>query len=345
MGAIAAIVAASSVSGCSSVLSRADEVRDLDRQREGLVYWLPKRDIVVTVTVKLNEAKQMETEVAAAAGPMQPDYESRQFLIDYLRNPIGTNHLNIAVNPKGLIGKVTSETTVKLSEVLAELAKTSRALVAEPALCGLGTYQRFVAATHGATGSVCNFQIKVCRLFPDAVRDTKDPEDFYSPWGRSGIYYRQELPYRVEVAPAGTPLMVCPVAAKDKTPKDEARTKQSFLVFSPSESPTYFLPVRRTLFANNKADFDFSEGVPTKYDQSTDGELIGLLKLPADVIGAYFGAMGEIFKYRKQSLESEQQLLAAQAKLAAEIVKLQACKDAVNAGVKGEELKAVCGGS
>ncbi len=53
---------------------------------------------------------------------MYPDY-SKQFVLDYQPNLIGTNALNVAVNEKGLLGSVVSVTTVKLSEVLQEMAK------------------------------------------------------------------------------------------------------------------------------------------------------------------------------------------------------------------------------
>ena len=35
--------------------------------------------------------------------------------------------------------------------------------------------------------------------------------------------------------------------------------------------------------------------MPSSYKQNTEGELIALFKLPADVISAYFAAVGEVF--------------------------------------------------
>ncbi len=202
-----------------------------------------------------------------------------------------------------------------------------------------GTYQRLIPARPVEGVELCGYVIKVtCPiwLIDQYVRSSSNPDRgdnaFYPKDGRSGIYYRQEFPYHVEITP---PPPVDPTEVKED--------KREFLVFSPSESPVYFLPVRRTLFSNNKADLAFTEGVPTKYDQSTDGELIGLLKLPADVIGAYFGAIGQIFQYRQGAFDSEQKYLDSQSKLMLEMVKFQACKEAINLGKTGADLKAACG--
>ncbi len=49
-------VAALNLAGCASVLSKTDRSEPNEKlQREGLVYWLPKRDIKVTVTVTVND--------------------------------------------------------------------------------------------------------------------------------------------------------------------------------------------------------------------------------------------------------------------------------------------------
>ena len=326
-GSLAALVtAALGVVGCASVSSTADDPLR-EAQREGLVYWLPKRDIKITVTVDENSVAS----VVAGSGDMEPDYSKKKFVLNYSTNLIGTNALDVTVNEKGLLGAVVSETTVKLNEVLQEIAKFApSARTTQPAIaaCPRGTYQRLIPAEDKKKDSLCGYEISVTRL--DTRPSAAEDPTFYSDSGRSGIYYRQQLPYRVEITP---PL----------TANNTRQDRRDFLVFSPSESPVYFLPVKRTLFSNNKADFAFTEGVPTMYNQSTDGELIGLLKLPANVIGAYFGAIGEIFTYKKKAVDSQQQYLDSQAKMAVEIVKFQACKEAVNIGKTGEELNAACG--
>jgi hypothetical protein len=49
----------------------------------------------------------------------------------------------------------------------------------------------------------------------------------------------------------------------------------------------------------------FDAGVPTSYTQTTGSELAGLLTLPADVIGAYAGAVGNLFSAFKSSADNE----------------------------------------
>src|SRR5439155_15354195 len=92
---------------------------------------------------------------------------------------------------------------------------------------------------------------------------------------KAGVFYRQEEAFKVTAEGAGL--------------------KVTTIVLSPSLAPTRFLPIFGSLFASAEADFGFVDGMPTKYDQNADGESIALLKLPADVIAAYFGAVGKMF--------------------------------------------------
>jgi hypothetical protein len=82
--------------------------------------------------------------------------------------------------------------------------------------------------------------------------------------------------------------------------------------------------------------------MPTSYKQSADSELVALAKLPAEIIGAYFGAIGEMFKVRNDTLTNEQAYIASLNALAAERLKRENCKEAVQESKSDEEILAAC---
>jgi hypothetical protein len=91
----------------------------------------------------------------------------------------------------------------------------------------------------------------------------------------SGIFYRQDIAYRI--------------SAKSATVNKEA------ILYSPSQSQDLFLPISRSLFADSTATLTFEDGMPTGYTQDDKSELVGLFTIPAKVVSAYFGAVGQLF--------------------------------------------------
>jgi hypothetical protein len=106
------------------------------------------------------------------------------------------------------------------------------------------------------------------------------------------------------------------------------------VVFSPNASNTHFLPISKTLFANNKAEVSLADGMPESWKQDTDGELIGLLKLPADIIGAYFSAVGEMFEGFSSADEKQVEAITQDLKLQLARQKYQACTLAIQSDNK-----------
>lgn len=116
------------------------------------------------------------------------------------------------------------------------------------------------------------------------------------------------------------------------------------ILASPSASPVYFLPISKTFFSNNSAELGFSDGIPSKYDQMTEGEAVALAKLPADIIGAYFEAVGKIFTAFSTSDKNETTALADEYKLELEKNKFKLCMNALKAKKTAEELETLgCG--
>jgi hypothetical protein len=157
--------------------------------------------------------------------------------------------------------------------------------------------------------------VSVSRLATGAagLRNSIRANAEYAHVSQSGFFYKQELPYIVTVT--------------DKA----SRNQSQFLAYSPDEAPISFAPVTRTVFAHNKLSATFSDGVLTGFDEQVDGELVGLTALPADVISAYFTAVGSMFQGLKEKTSNQTDLVNAQANLAVAKVKQQACAAAIAA--------------
>jgi len=301
------------LAGCASV-----ESTPTDKPGDGLVYYLPKKDIVVSV---IREAAGKITATisttTAYADVGQP------YVLNFKRNWVGNNELDVSVNSVGLLTSAKSTTTSGIADVLKNLAGSVGAIhglgaaPAAAAACPAGTYTYIYKAgtDPAAADQPCGLKVTITRLIASKptdgeVGERKDPKPLNS--AASGFFYRQEEAYKVIVAD--------PVLSSVNT---------SAVILSPSQSPVRFLPVERTLFSANKADFSFTDGIPSKYDQQADGELIGLLKLPADVISAYFAAVGSVFGIRKDTSTKEADALAASTKLEMAKVKYSACIKAI----------------
>lgn len=296
------------LAGCASISSTPT-----DKPGEGLVYYLPKKDIVVTVVNAVTNGTATTT-ISIDASAAYPDVEA-PYLLKFQRNFIGKNEMKVGVGESGLLTSSKSTTTAGLSRALISLADSAgamsqwRALSKDPSQgCGVGTHV-FVYPAADATHAPCGHRLKITRVGSPKPMEMKARP---SEEARTGVFYRQNEPYQVEVVDAPQ------VAAK--------------IVFSPSGAPVRFLPMARTLFASNEADFTFTDGMPTKYDQNADGELIAALKLPADVVGAYFAAVGRTFDGFKAHDTKEAEALAADLKLELAKRKYDACVRAIQEG-------------
>lgn len=303
-----------SLCACSSV--KSIESPD-ESAAQGLGYYMPKKDFVVSFSIENDKIK----DVTLGTTPAYPDY-SKQYVLKYGRNYFGQNVMNIGVTENGLLSSATSETKSSTAEVIKGLVSSATQLDAfekskpfagekkQPAgqaKCKDGKY-RFVFSGEGAK-KPCQYNLLIDKQ--DLNGNIIAPK-MESGKAQSGIYYRQNEPYLL-------------------TFDAEGRVYEK-MVFSPSASSTFFLPIAKSAFSNNKAAFEFKDGVPVKYDQDTGGELVSLIKLPADMIGAYFAAIGNVFTGFKDNSEKEQAALSASLSLELQRKKYEACMDAIDAG-------------
>lgn len=328
-----AIILAADVAGCATVLSTQEEkpAPPLD----GLVYWLPKRDIQITVNFTKGNLKS----IAATSTAAYADLSTGPFVAQYGRNLIGKNELTVSVNSAGLLDtESTTKTTIQLDELVAALTKINPASahVAEntprPTKCsgvdktGDLVYTFRVKADDpdasfqipGTTN--CKISVTIGKPSGEVGVDTK----MTGGKAHSGFFYRE----------------MKPVDVTTKLEGDE--TRFSDVVSLPNWGPTRFLPLPRALFADNSANVTFAEGVPTKWTTSTDGDAIALFKLPAEVIKAYFAAAGAILSARGGDLTAQASYLQNYEKLLARQQSLAACKAAIAGGSDGAKIAAAC---
>lgn len=313
-------------SGCSSIKS----IPGAEKNAKGLAYYMPKKDFVLTITTDENSVL---SKVEISTSKAYPDLKTK-YVLNHSTNMLGKNKLDIGVSEEGLLSSASSTTVSNVSEAFQNITSSiairnsikSASKATETSTCAPNMEHVFIFDAE-PTEKYCGLSVKLTKLQPQAVKN-KDEEaeaeaklkfdkKFMKPGeSYSGIYYRQSEPYEIEVWGSGL--------------------FASSIVFSPSKSDINFLPISKTFFANNDAKFTFVEGIPTKYIQNTDGEIVALLKLPADIIGAYFTAIGTIFDSFSTKDTKESAYLVTSLKLELQKQKYEACIKAIEA--KDNEL-------
>ncbi|MGA9701265.1 hypothetical protein [Pseudomonas sp.] len=292
------------ISACSGVKSVPNPDQD---NLDGLIYYMPMKDLIVTVDVG---AENQLNSVTIGTSTAYAD-RSKKYSLSFQKALLADNDINIGTTSAGLLKSATSETTSQVSEIfkgLGSLAGTATEWlnkVSTP-MCTKGSHvfvYKFPVVIE-PDKPPCGVMLTVQRY--DKITKDKTTEDLSTKRvadnksGNSGIFYKQEIAYLISATyPDGLN------AAK--------------IVTSPSESPVYFLPISKTLFSSSKADFTFEDGVPTKFAQKSDSELVSLFSLPATIIGAYFEAVGKVFDSFKSN--DDKQVAALQSELALEIQK------------------------
>ncbi|WFS20183.1 hypothetical protein P9K38_07560 [Pseudomonas sp. 905_Psudmo1] len=297
------------IASCSSISSI-----EKPSKVEGLTYYMPKKDFVVTVVVKGGNIEDVSLGVTPAYADM-----SKQYVLSHRSSVFGKNTLDVSVTDKGLLATSKSTTVSSLSEAFKSLATSYGRLdkflavdtVPADKACAKDGEHIFTYSGVNSTETPCGLKVTIETLGggDNVVGHSKKEDESHS-----GVFYRQNEPYKISVTGNGLNF--------------------SSIVFSPSRSSTFFLPVSKTLFANNEAEFQFNDGVPEKYKQDVDGEAVALLKLPADVIGAYFGAVGSVFDSFKSNDQKESEAINASLSLEIAKKKYAACLEALNAGDK-----------
>lgn len=301
---------------CSSIKSISNpDPENLD----GLVYYMPSKDFFVTVTTGAdNKPEKVEIKESLAYADT-----SQRFVLHHQNNLLGKNELSVGLGVNGLLQTTKSTTTSGVSEAFQNLATSAAYIysIAPTTQCTKGTHTTIVAPSAANTPfDFCDINIT---LIPRSNVPQTGSKKFVANSSKkeeSGVFYRQNIPYQLT------------------TSSNDKSINITQLVSSPSASPIYFMPVSGTVFSNNMANFAFTDGVPTTYEQTTEGELIALAKLPADVIGAYFGAVGKVFDSFSSNDKKEATALTDEYNLAVEKQKFKLCMNALKSGKTTAEL-------
>jgi hypothetical protein len=304
------------VAGCASVQSTSLAA---DQAVPGLVYRLPKKLIVVTYVVP--EDGKPGTATIAASGAV-PDMSTR-YVANFSRNLIGKNTLEIGIGTSGLLTSSKASTTSQIELILANLAGAAGSLPtlsamrtseAAPQCVSKGTYTTtyaFEDLVRDGSSRFCDLTVTAERI-PGSTRPTKIA---MGSGAQSGYFYRTTVPVMVTV-----------------TYSRFARSDERAVVLLPDLDSLEFLPVERSLFANNSAEFTFVDGIPTVYKQDVDGELLALSKLPAAVLKGYFEAIGTAFSQRSTNATNEALLLSKLDALSLQRQRSAQCEKAIASG-------------
>lgn len=300
--------------GCASVQSTPLSAA---RRIEGVTYFMPKQDLLVTFTVKDGGKSQA---VSIAVTQAYPDL-GKGYLLQHVANGLSKSTSTVGVGTNGLL--TTTETTIAsgvtdVAKSLGELMGTAGAIARRPDLmqpmtparasCADGTHVYRMDLQTPGTLVVCDDTVEVTRLIARA-----DTAPTPGPAEANGLFYRQAEPYSVEVRGGG-------------------RVHAAGIVLSPSNAPVRYLPVRRSFAAGNKTNVAFLDGMPTSVTQEIDGEFVAIVKLPAVVATSYFKAIGSLFDSFKTRDTNEAAMLAGEIKLDLARRKYEACLAAIRSG-------------
>ncbi|WP_418319657.1 hypothetical protein [Piscinibacter sakaiensis] len=331
-----ALIVLSALSGCTSLTS----VKNPANSNDGLVYFLPNRDILITVTSTSSKLAS----ITATASPSYAD-RSKAYVLSYHRHPLAKNSIDVEINEAGLLTTSNANQTGDAVAALAGLGQLAGyvrgfgfGIQSDQAAdkmnatelkkdCTVDGTHTFIIPVTTKSQTICGDISVTIEPYdaPSAVGNAADPakksdvESNYSTdkadrTTHAGIFYRMNRAYRVSMVSSGV-----------------LHAEQ--IVFSPSGTPEYFLPISRTFFSNNDAKIALANGagVPSKYEQNTDGEVAALLKLPAVILTPYFEAIGSIFTARSNQNANQQTALNNATKLELAKIKYQSCVKAIEA--------------
>jgi hypothetical protein len=317
------VACAAALGGCASMNSTMAP----GATSGGLLYYMPKRDIVITVT----NANGKVTSITATPSTPYADRE-KSFLLQYQAHLLAKNTMDIDVSEAGLLtsskANQTGDAVAALGGlgtlagylrgsnlVIQSAAGESVVAKAAPSKCNLdGTHTFLFPVDDSKEHPVCDGITVTITRHGWTPETRNDPaSSLQSDVAYAGVFYRNNLPYKVKITSVGL--------------NSEA------IVHSPSESKTHFLPLARTVFANNDAKITLSNGaaVPSKYVQDTDGEGAALLKLPAAILTPYFAAIGQMFTWRSAQRTSQASDMTSATNLELAKIKYQKCLDAIEA--------------
>lgn len=318
------------VGACSNVSS--NRIAADSAGHEGVVYYMPKRDFIVTIDVesaKDGGGPDVIKTIALDVTDAYPDVD-HAFVLKHRNSAVNTHTSHYRVTASGLLDGASSSDVKSnfgaAADALGGLYGSIRPMDVQ--IDDAGAKPVCKAGKHVFTGdldtiqrlSPCGLKLVISPLGGDATSNTTVATNNAKIQSAEGIYYRQALPYRMHLN--GT--------------FGQQHVSMARIVFNPTGAPIQVLEVGSGLFADSHSAWSFSSGSPQESKVVTNGEVVGLLVLPAKVIGAYFKAIGEVFSAFSTTDSAEAQALAAKTTLELAKLKSEACIKAIEA--KDEDL-------
>jgi hypothetical protein len=286
------------------------------------------KDLLVTVKTKADPAdasKGVIEAITIGATSSYPDLTTK-YILNHGANLFGKNTMNIGITTNGLLSTANSTTvssaTTAFSNLTSSLGSVHSLFADIPRAAGSNdclpnqTYSYILSLTNiiSAFPIDCGLTVDVVKLFtPVALKDQNVLKLRENTKKYSGIFFKQDLPYKVKVSNL----------------IDGLETTK--IIFSPSESEVFFIPIPKTFFANNKSQIGLDNGVLTSALLETEGELTALFKFPAEVVKSYFAAIGQTFAGINTSQVNETNAINSNINLELIRVKHDLCMKAIAA--------------
>lgn len=308
------------LSGCAALESKRHTDSKLD---PGLGYYLPNGDIRVTLTVSSNGSDMLHD--FAVDTLYFPDAAER-YSVTVPKNILGATEATIKVSEAGLLQSVTYTYEPQILQAMASIPTPQPAsLVVAAGRDGgckdPGDYVAILSPRSGGT-TLCGYYITVSALGSDRSEQPRSTyarartdTDHRGP--TNGLYFRMNLPYRVDV----------------RTGKEaDARTVWSDIALSPTGASTLFVQTHRSLFATVSGAIKFHHGVLVSFAPKSTSELETAAKLPATILKSYFNAVNSLFVLRRGAADSETEYMTALENMRKAKSDLDACMAAQASG-------------
>jgi len=294
---------------------------DKTKNTDGLAYFMPKKDFMVTVTTEKHTKPAVGTlgDNGYVAEIITHTYlpivttsaayadRSQMYILEKGTNWLSDNSVDIEVNETGLLQMSNTVSTAKVEEAIVEFAESAAVmnLVSKTCQNTAGTHVYRIPAEATTHADICGMvvTVKPLGLLKTVAKDGKISFNdmaigttITQNTAKSGIFYRQQMAYSIKITGSGV--------------------TQEVIKFSPTDAPVQLLPASHSFFADSSTSIVLNDGMPTKYKNESSSELVGLFAIPAKVIGTYFEAVGGLFTAFSKNDAAEAALLQSNTQLA-----------------------------
>ncbi len=322
--------------GCATVSTG----RQAESNGRGISYHLPQGLLRVTVT----DAEG--TISVLVAGPVMVADPSHRLSTVIHRGTISDDDVTIGVDAKtNLLSSVAVTSEGRLDDILESAVRTAVALQGSNTeggrvvFEGLYRVDQLTQAETDANRALREHFADLCTPMPAAVAAggtetaaQRRCRELERAGARSGNPVSIAMDQAPPVLRAGDTVDLRPcqrgVCYRPLVPARVSltfgRSRQTQPMLFPDETQIIAINLLSGVFAQQKYELKFTDGVLTSYMQNSRSELVGLVSLPLTIVKAVISAPGQLLGARQTAAASEQSYLAAIASLAQQRASLRA---------------------